>query len=50
MTTFFRWTVSGAEDSSFIPTSRDSFGITRHYYEVGGEEAAIRQLRYKFEI
>jgi len=28
----------------------DSFGMTRHFYELGGKEAAIRQLRCKFEI
>ncbi|MGD0753634.1 MAG: hypothetical protein ABR927_01125 [Bacteroidales bacterium] len=41
MTTFLRWDVSGAGDSSFNRQLAVSFGMTFQFYEGGGEEAAI---------
>jgi len=46
LTTYFIWIISGTGDSSFIPTSRDSFGMTCQFYEGGGEEAAIRPYQF----
>jgi hypothetical protein len=46
VTTFLRWDVSGAGDSSFNRQLAVSFGMTFQFYEGGGEEAAI--LPYQF--